>query len=567
MAETSVYTHTFSTTDKTFTADGAATLSDVSWTLATTWVTENKDYNRDTNSPSQGMKIGSNNKAIQTMKLSTSGITGVIDSIYFETNARSGAVVAMSVTVDGTAYEGPASFTGTGAYATRSTLTYKGSKSGEIVLSWDETEALESKKGAFYLTVLKVYSHENAPAPEEWDGTVTLSKTTFKSIADLEGLQLTFNGATTVTFLGEEEAGGVIFQNENGSDIYAAWGPAYGGTCAISGNVVTLNGWDTDQELTSPLPATSGSVYFEDYGNFIVDGDEEAYFETAEATYEAPAATTYTVTYSVTGAVAEEAAVLAAGYYDGENEGVNFVAGANVVPEHMFAYVYVSMIEGYTCEVKVNDAAVTLNDGYWEGAINADMTIAVAFKKEGGEENEWASTYTSNVTFTAGTNSYLTDTIIINSVKYGAYKIGTSKNTGNCKITLPAGTEHLYIHATGWSKSETTTMTIKGAGLDKTETLAYYLNISNTSPYTVAAEYDATKTFFAYDFETPLTAAAEVTLSGNARVVFFGVNVDGNITPTALQNTTAVKAVKVIENGNVVIIREGVRYNIMGARF
>ena len=310
------------------------------------------------------------------------------------------------------------------------------------------------------------------------------------------------------------------------------------------------------------------SAFTAEYTDFTVTCGETVHNVTVYyADGQAAPATTYTVTYTVTGFDAEHCG-LQAGYFDEAETVYVFEAGENTVPENVSAFVSTAVSDNYTVEVKVNGTAVTLTNGYWDGAIAADMTIDVTFTapQGGDEENPYASIYTSNVTFTDGTNSSLNDKINIGENQYDAFKIGTSKNTGNCTITLPAGTEHLYIHATGWSLSETTTMTVSGAGLNATETLAYYLKISGTSPYTVDAARDASKAFFAYDFATPLAEAATVTLSGNARVVFFGVNAVGANTPTAVENVEAVKAVKTIENGQVVIIRDGVRYNAVGQK-
>lgn len=215
--------------------------------------------------------------------------------------------------------------------------------------------------------------------PKKWDGTVSLSKTEFRTLADLEGLTLTFNDATAVTLAEEPEY--ILFQNEDGSEMYAIWSPAYEGTYNVEGNVVTLNNWYAAEGETSPLPAENGAVYFEDYGTFSVDG-EDAYFETVEASYIAPVPTTYTVTYSVTGLVAEYCRVQA-GYINADmTVSELFVEGENTVPEDMYAYVYAQVIEDYTVEVKVNGEIVELAEGIWnsEDPITEDMTIDVVFR-------------------------------------------------------------------------------------------------------------------------------------------------------------------------------------------
>ena len=61
-------------------------------------------------------------------------------------------------------------------------------------------------------------------------------------------------------------------------------------------------------------------------------------------------------------------------------------------------------------------------------------------------------------------------------------------------------------------------------------------------------------------------SATSVNVGGEfEQVIKLTVTVDDS--PTALENTAAeVKSVKVIENGQVVIIRDGVRYNAVGAK-
>lgn len=61
-------------------------------------------------------------------------------------------------------------------------------------------------------------------------------------------------------------------------------------------------------------------------------------------------------------------------------------------------------------------------------------------------------------------------------------------------------------------------------------------------------------------------SATSVNVGGEfEQVIMLTVTVDDS--PTALENTAAeVKSVKVIENGQVVIIRDGVRYNAVGAK-
>lgn len=423
------------------------------------------------------------------------------------------------------------------------------------------------KSGSTTLWVAHLEVAHKVVPPTGWDGTVSLSKTEFRTLKDLEGLTLTFNGATSVASL-DEEADIIALQNEDGSELYAVWAPGYNGTYTVNGNTITLYNWYDNTE-SSPLPLEDGSVYFEDYGAFSVDGEAD-YFETVEASYIAPVSTTYTVTYSVTGFDAEHCSVKA-GYFD-ENETVSgeFVAGENTIPENVYAYINAVVIDDYTVEVKVNGAAVELIDGQWysESVITADMTIDVTFTAPvpGPDPDDWATVYTTNVEFTAGTNSYLTDKIIISETEYNAYKIGTSKAGGSCSVTLPAGTESFHFHAICWGKTADTDLKITGAYEETVVIKA--ANISGNSPYTFDLDYaDPTERYYAHEFVAPLTEAATVTFSCGYRAVFFGVNAVVKSTPTAVENVEAVKATKVMVNGQMLIIRDGKTYNVMGMQF
>lgn len=157
-----------------------------------------------------------------------------------------------------------------------------------------------------------------------------------------------------------------------------------------------------------------------------------------------------------------------------------------------------------------------------------------------------ANVFTSNVEFAAGEKSYLTDIININGEDYPCVKIGTSKAGGSCIAKLPAGTTEFSFHAIGWSKSDNTSFTVVGAGIDDSQ-IAGTGNISGNSPYTfdVDGGYDPEAPFFTYTFETALAEDTEVTLAADYRVVFYGANVvtaaagwDGQTVTSSLDGVT-----------------------------
>lgn len=377
-------------------------------------------------------------------------------------------------------------------------------------------------------TPMFCFLYEGTPAA--WDGTVTLSKDTITSLADLEGITLTFNGAATLALL-DEEGSSIALQNEDGSELYAMWAPLYGGTYVITDTVVTLNGWYTG-EGTTPLPAESAIVYFEDYGSFIVDGNEEAYFETVEIAFEAAPATTYTITYTVIGDNPSHCGVTA-GYFNESGDGKAFVAGANIVPDNMTAYVYITVIDGYTAEVKINDAAVTLTDNYWEEAVTADMTIEVIFTAPQptpehlyiiGDFQSWTPAAGIEMLPVAGEEGVFT------------YEYSYATN-GYFAFITELSSDWAVVNAHRFGPA--TDGTVATIGVENPNTL-------------VAAEAA---------FQIP--GGDYIFTVDVVNMTFVAEEKE----PTALHNVESVKATKVIENGKVVILKNGVRYNVLGAQF
>lgn len=193
----SPWSHTFSTTAKTFTADGTQSLSGVDWTLAVTWASSNTDYNVDSN---KGMKIGSNSKYPISMTLSTSGITGTITKVSVSTCGRSGGSCAVGVKV------GSTDFTTTESWgaATMTTMDFTGEASGTIEISWDQSAAPNNKKGAFYVKDITV-EFETGGGGDKETATWTVSPASATVAA----------GQTTVLDLTTNYDGALNFESED----------------------------------------------------------------------------------------------------------------------------------------------------------------------------------------------------------------------------------------------------------------------------------------------------------------------------------------------------------------
>lgn len=118
-----------------------------------------------------------------------------------------------------------------------------------------------------------------------WDGTVTTSMDNgvITKIEDLDGLKLTFPGATTIGIVDEEECQYMALQNADGSELYGIWGPTMGSTYTIEGNTITLSGFMPYESATTDIPAGTTKLYIEDYGTLAIDGEGQ-YLETMEFT-------------------------------------------------------------------------------------------------------------------------------------------------------------------------------------------------------------------------------------------------------------------------------------------
>ena len=256
---TSPWTHTFSTTAKTFTKDETKTLTGVDWTLAVTWKSSEQDYNVD---GSGGMKIGSNSKVPTSMTLSTSGISGTIKSVAVTTYGRSKSTCTVGVKVGSTDFTTSDSWGGN----TATKMTFAGSASGEIVITWTQGS---SNQGAFYVKDITVefqsadgtysvtYNDNGATsgsvptdATAYTDGNNTV--TVLGNTGNLAKEHYTFAGWNTATDgTGTDYVAGETFTISKNTTLYAKW--------AANTNTVTLP--SADSYGTYTMDATNPVAY------------------------------------------------------------------------------------------------------------------------------------------------------------------------------------------------------------------------------------------------------------------------------------------------------------------
>ena len=161
------------------------------------------------------------------------------------------------------------------------------------------------------------------------------------------------------------------------------------------------------------------------------------------------------------------------------------------------------------------------------------------------------------------------------SVTYDAIKLGNSSTGGTMTIKVGAGAERLYFYAAAWTGAAGTISVSAPAGVtlsagelvDGKLTLIADAGITGNSPFKLAKKLDDA---WIYLFEIELDGVTEETTitlsSGTAKrfVVWGAKQYKG--TATAIENAVVNenKAVKQIVNGQVIIIRNGVRYNVIG---
>ncbi len=139
----------------------------------------------------------------------------------------------------------------------------------------------------------------------------------------------------------------------------------------------------------------------------------------------------------------------------------------------------------------------------------------------GGGGTDYSKVETSNVTLTKGTNGYDAK---VNS--NDAIKVGTSKLGGDMKVTVPAGTKKLHVHAAAWSGVTGLVLNITGATSTPTSiTLSPDTGISGNSPFTLNGK--AEDFYFAITL-TDITAETVITFTSATakRFVVWGCNAE-----------------------------------------
>ena len=134
-----------------------------------------------------------------------------------------------------------------------------------------------------------------------------------------------------------------------------------------------------------------------------------------------------------------------------------------------------------------------------------------------------AAEFTSNISFSAGTNAYTEKATVNGIADVVVYKLGKSSAAGEATVTIPAGTKSISFYGVSWKAKEATLDIKIGGSSVYTQALAANEGASNNSPYTLTV---TSSDKYTYAFDTALTEAvtATVTTSGtNTRIILFGI--------------------------------------------
>lgn len=136
-------------------------------------------------------------------------------------------------------------------------------------------------------------------------------------------------------------------------------------------------------------------------------------------------------------------------------------------------------------------------------------------------QSDYSTTETSNVALAAGTNGSACTVNGENGIK-----VGTSSKGGDMKVTVPAGTAFLHVHAAAWKGVTGLSLNISGATASPAS-IALTANdgVSNNSPFTLSG--NASDYYFVIEL-SDITAETTLTFTTSIakRFVIWGVNAE-----------------------------------------
>lgn len=177
-----------------------------------------------------------------------------------------------------------------------------------------------------------------------------------------------------------------------------------------------------------------------------------------------------------------------------------------------------------------------------------------------------ATTYTSNVTFNEEDGVKATAIqVSISEELYPAMKVGTTSDQGQYTLTIPASTKVLHFHIAGAPSNTNALVKISSDKNDSITTVAPIADpgFVGSSKTLYLSGDPAMEHYFHVETNGATTLTFAATKKSNCRFILYGVN--ASELGMALPNVRAKsQANKRLINGQIVIVREGKAYNVLG---
>ncbi len=202
-------------------------------------------------------------------------------------------------------------------------------------------------------------------------------------------------------------------------------------------------------------------------------------------------------------------------YFNLNVEGATAVTGALVKPNEDLS--------------SLNGKVVTVTGYFLYFASNGKYlyVIATEIKGEGGETppGPGGDDYTSNVTWTLGTNAYDDVAATVNGVaNVKTLKLGTSKAAGSATVVIPKGTKSVSFYGVSWKGNATSVVVQMGGSDIYTQALAANDGASGSGPYTMTVtESDHYTMTLPSQLTEDVTVTVTTAAGGKTRVILFGI--------------------------------------------
>ena len=208
------------TATKGTTSSSVTGTNSISWSYSVTQATKSNKSPYVGYSDDYGWQLGSGNSPCTAFSISTSGISGNITQIEVVTGSAS-ASSSINVTVGGSNFGTQGQTTGSGASV--STQTFTGSASGAIIIS------ATASSGAFYFKSVTVTYSAETKSPHELSWGVSSKNVTFGStpydfptLSNSHNLPITYSSSNTAVATINSTTGAISLKNVTGSTtIYA----------------------------------------------------------------------------------------------------------------------------------------------------------------------------------------------------------------------------------------------------------------------------------------------------------------------------------------------------------